>query len=274
MKIAEEGNLEILNNKIGKYLPNRIKLESIDGANKIRIKHLLQMRTGLIDYLGTDQFEKLQQTNPYYPLRAIEATSFIYNSKLKFQPGVRYNYSNTNYVILGAIISKLSNKSLWRSLQEDITIPLNLIETKIERPLTYTVGTELTTRGHEKIKGQLKDVTKINDGLGLGDGGVISNAKEVDRFIRKLFFDQTILSPDSLLKMLNFKNSYGFGVEKEETLWGLAYQHNGTSSGYQGQYYFFPESGISWVLLTNSLDTDIIEDFFSTSMNKIYEYLN
>ena len=119
----------------------------------------------------------------------------------------------------------------------------------------------------------IKDVTTINDAFGLGDGGLISDANGIAKYLKALFHDKSILSQQSLDGMLTFhpEEDYGLGIVRSNTKHGLVWGHNGASFGFQGDMYYFPEKNITYVLLTNYFNTQILDAVFEKSISLILD---
>ena len=110
------------------------------------------------------------------------------------------------------------------------------------------------------------DVTEINDALGAGDGGLISDADGLARFLAALLRDKILLSPAALKAMQTLHplseddgGGYGLGIERLGTDYGDAWGHNGRSAGFQGDMIYFPERDLIFVLLTNDADADMFD---------------
>ncbi len=91
------------------------------------------------------------------------------------------------------------------------------------------------------------DVTHVNDGAGLGDGGLISTTGDMIRFYQALFHDQRLLSAESLAALLDFQatgeedEGYGLGIYSYESEWGSAYTHDGSVYGYVAAALYLPD---------------------------------
>lgn len=268
--LSEQGLLEV-DAMARNYFPVGLKAGRIPNGTLVTLRHLLAMRSGIPDYLDQERFDFVFSKHPRHRWTARETIELVYGKRPLFRPGLKYYYSNTNYTLLGLVLSTAASQRLADLLRNALLDPLSLGETFLE---FGSARRKLSTHGYELgDNDQLLDVTKSNDGLGLGDGGLISTSCDVARFIEALFLERTVLSEAKLQEMVDFdsRSSYGLGVERVMTKWGEAWTHNGSSSGFQGEYYYFPASGIVWVLLTNSFETDIIEPALRQSMPVILE---
>ncbi len=75
-----------------------------------------------------------------------------------------------------------------------------------------------------------------------GDAGIISTAGDLNVLLDALFNEKRVLNPALQRKFLSFKDDYGLGIWREDINDDSAWSHNGLTSGFQGQFYYFPES--------------------------------
>ncbi|MCE3044912.1 serine hydrolase [Legionella sp. 16cNR16C] len=256
LKLIEEGKLS-LDTKISTLLPNSIDIDRIPNGRLLTVKNLMQMRSGIPNYVEYNSYYRLiermvgQQWKPELLIR------LIYDEKPKFSPDSSYEYSNTNYLLLQLIVEKLTAHSYADLFREQILTPLHMKNTYVEQTDEDTL--RLITRGYTLAEKQLIDVTYLNDGFGLGDSGMISTATDLEQFVAALLRDKNLLSPGSLENMLTTKDDYGLGIYREQIGDEWAWTHNGATSGFQGEFYYFPREQLIIIILTNSFDTDIIE---------------
>ncbi|MGO3182665.1 MAG: serine hydrolase [Aequorivita sp.] len=118
MQLVAEGKLD-LQATVSKYLPNYSKVN----GDKITIHQLLTHTSGIPNYTSFPNFFKEMSRNPYTPTEMLELFA---DSTLDFTPGERFSYSNSGYVLLGAIIEKVTGKSYEKVLQEKIFDPLKM----------------------------------------------------------------------------------------------------------------------------------------------------
>jgi len=139
-QLAAAGKLS-LDDTIGKYLPDYPNKEA---ARKVTIQQLLDMRSGIGDFFG-DRYqatpkEKIRTIRDYLPLFA--------DKPLEFEPGTRERYSNGGFIVLGAIIERVSGTNYYSYVREHIFKPAGMLETESyekdkdvpNRALGYTRG--------------------------------------------------------------------------------------------------------------------------------------
>src|SRR5690242_7797226 len=113
--LQEEGKLS-LDDKVGKFIPDLTR------ANEVTIRQLLSHTSGYQDYWPQDYVMPMMLK----PVTATKILDMWARKPLDFDPGAKWQYSNTNYVIAGVIIEKVSGKPLLQFLKEKIFAPLGM----------------------------------------------------------------------------------------------------------------------------------------------------
>ncbi len=251
LKLVEEGHLN-LDDSIAAYLSPMLAQE-IPNSDTITLRHLLSMTSGIRDYTEETSFNDAIDDSPQRSWTAEEVIAFILNRPANFAPGEDWEYSNSNFVLCDIIVAQVMTTSLSEQMRRTIFTPLAMDSTYVENQESKSAnGQSLTARGYD---GEF-DVTDINDGIGFGDGGVVSTVSDLSVFLTKVFREKIVLNQDSLATMQRFHpvEEYGLGLETRDTSFGLAYAHNGSSSGFGGDMLYIPEKDITWVILYNQVD--------------------
>ena len=111
-QLVQQGKISF-DDKLGKYLPD---YPNRDAAEKVTIRHLITMKSGIGDFFG-EKFVRCRRINcrknsDFIPLFA--------DKPLAFEPGTKEQYSNGGYILLGAIIEKVTGKSYYDYVRENI----------------------------------------------------------------------------------------------------------------------------------------------------------
>ncbi|MGW0801815.1 serine hydrolase domain-containing protein [Nonomuraea sp. NPDC002799] len=194
LQLVRSGKLK-LDDKLGKVLPEVAEQDLVERADEITVGNLIQLTSGIPDFL-TPGIQALDPTITYRPVDLLAA------SRKQQRPSEigTFNYSNTNYILLGMIIEKVTGHSLAAELKRRIFTPLGMRDTYL--PVKAAEGIK-GPHGHGYLldeTGALIDVDKLNATTLLGAGGVISTARDVSAFQRA--FVQGKLLPDSLRKVI------------------------------------------------------------------------
>ncbi|MFC4213025.1 serine hydrolase domain-containing protein [Pedobacter lithocola] len=237
LKAIEEGQLQ-LNDKLSSFYLY------VKNAEKITIEQLLKHWTGIYNYTeiaDEDLWEQKFHTEE-------EFINYLINEKSNFEPGTKYEYSNTNYAFLGFILQKIYNKPFAEILKEKICCPLYLKNTY------FSVETDRTK--NEALSYNIQDRyivnAKVNFSVHFANGGIASTAIEVDNFLTPLF-NGKLISAKSLEMMLpKNKGEYGMGIEKLPFDNPQGYTHNGRIENYFSEYWYFPKEKLGIVTLLNA----------------------
>jgi len=197
-QLVEQGKLQ-LSDTLGKFFPQ------LPNAGKITIEHLLAHRSGIPDIADGSGRSK-QRTHE-------EVLDIITNRAPNFEPGTKYAYSNSGYIILGYIIEKVTGKSYQEALQEMIAAKAGLKDTYL--------GTGATDAGKQEsfsylYFGEWKQDPGTNLSTPGGAGAMISTPADLVRFIQALF-DLKLVSKQSLLRM------------KQDSLGMVPFTYNGST---------------------------------------------
>ncbi len=260
LQLVSEGKLD-LNRAIKTYLPTNISPHIIN-SSKITVRQLLNHTSGVAEYDVTDDFKQATARRSIsQPWTASEAIKYIYDAKPQALPGEKFLYTDTNYILLELIVEKTTGGTLAKAVRSRILEPLGLKHTftELREP---TVGHPATGYGDRNKNGKLVSFAEVNDGNGLGDGSLVSNAEDLANFAKALFAKKTLLSPKIMKEMLTFKNNsvsygYGLGVERFPTPYGNSFGHTGTAYGFVTFMAYLPSKDTTIIVLLNNQDSDV-----------------
>lgn len=199
LQLLEEGKIS-MNDTLGKY----IKGFPFTAGTKITIKNLLNHSSGYSEYWGND-FDELSIDQKRLPA----LVERIKKLKLHFEPGSDFKYSNSGYVLLGAIIEKVTRKTYNENVVARIIIPLKMTE-------TYVIDKHLVPN---RAIGYYKDMRgNISSNIGFTevpnpDGGFQSTPRDVVKFYNEYFYGSKLLSkalknnPDHFKSNIKNRNS-------------------------------------------------------------------
>lgn len=267
LKLIEEGKLG-LDDKISAHLSESI-VSRIANGSEITVRQLMAMTSGVKNYTDLDTFNDATEGNPSHTWTPEEVITYVYDVAADFAPGAGWNYSNSNCILMELIVKQVTGSTLAAEMRRLILDPIGLKNAfmEIQEPREGGFG-GLLVRGYEDGT----DVTEHNDGLGLGDGGLISDAWGLKVFLEKLLKDKTLLNSGSLNSMMTFHETedYGLCLERRNTDYGVAYGHNGASGGFQGDMIYLPDRQVIFVFMSNTIGTDLFDTLFKKCMSLLY----
>jgi len=266
LQLVDEGKLK-LDHSVNSYLPGLLP------DNHITVRHVLSHRSGLYDYTN-DMFA---QTVPGF--EAVRNKVFSYRDLVKLSlkkprtnaPGAAYSYSNTNFVVAGMLIEKLTGHSVGTEYKKRIFTPLNLTNTFYVHPDTAIPGTH--AKGYltpDEAGAALVDSTKQTASWAQSAGAIISTTHDLDTFFSALIRGK-LMSATQLTQMqkwttVNSTTSYGLGLRRRTLSCGVSvYGHTGTVQGFY-TYAFTSKDGKRSVtaLANTSNNTNVLNTMYST----------
>lgn len=247
-------------------------------GGELTIRQLLQHTTGMRDYIfdepsvgksslfelyGLDLADGIANgaaTRQWTPEDLLDYYLDSGLAEADFEPGLRHKYSDTNYLILGILIEKITGGTLAQAYRDYVFDPLGL-------EFTYLEWYE-PSRGKEPVHHYFNlgsfgasnvDVIQagMNTSLDWSGGGLVSTVGELNTFIRALLTGQ-ILKPGSMDAMLSMTpdgmgGSYGLGMEKQVSSEGVTYLGH---SGFWGVWMgYLEEENVSFAITTNQAIT-------------------
>ncbi len=257
LQLAEKGKLS-LDDQVARYLSNYPQ------AEKITIHHLLTHTSGIPNFTALPEYQKFK-LNPTTLDRTI---NLFRQLPLEFEPGTKFSYSNSNYILLTDIIEKVSGKSYADYLRENIFLPLNMLDTCYDDPNRII---KYRSRGYSLRNGDLINAPHIDMSVPAGAGGLLSTVEDLFAWDQGLRSER-ILTAASLEKMFTpFLNGYAYGWEIKKINGRLIAQHGGRIEGFLSQMVRFLDDDLCLIILSNfdfAPLSQFIEDMLSLFLGK------
>ena len=245
--LSQQGKLS-LDDDIRKYVP-----EMPQYADTITIRHLLHHISGIREYQALIRFAGLPTDSDYDEKFVLKTLARQKN--ISFKPGAKYSYSNSNYVLLATIVTRVSGKSLREFADENIFKPLGMKNTRFDdnrfeivknRAHGYMVGPGNSIRARSTL-----------DDL-VGDGGILTSVEDLYLWDQN-FYDPKVGGKEmvSLLTTPATLNSgekitYAFGMWNSKYKGLKKVTHSGNVSGFRAQLVSFPDQRFSVIVLSNN----------------------
>jgi CubicO group peptidase (beta-lactamase class C family) len=240
LKLQEQGRLNI-DSPITKYLPDF----PAEPGNRITVRHLLSHQSGLPCY--TD--------NPEILLRRMEGISqrqlldIITDDSLEFEPGERFKYSNSGYILLGEIIEAVSGQSYEAYLHHDILKPIGMLNTGYAR---REAGLPQRADGYTLAEsGQIVDACRVDYSILHTAGALYSTVLDMLKWDQALYTDD-ILSRKTVAEMLTpGLGNYGLGWVIENRWGQRVVHHGGFLDGFNSRFERYPDSRLCVIVFSN-----------------------
>ena len=236
--LQQDGRLSI-NDPVNKYLADAPK-----AWEKITIAELLGHTSGIPDFTHIKEFGTWRM-NPH---SVEEELAFFRDKPLEFEPGSRFDYSSSNYEVLGAIIEKASGKKYAELLRERILDPLKMTHSGLD---TDALLLPKRAQGYEPGNGGLIPARTESMSIPWAAGSMYSTTGDLLKWEQGLFGGK-VLSADSLKAMTTpGQGDYGLGVEIHNLGGNRVITHGGAIEGFSTNLSYAPDRRIAVVVLAN-----------------------
>lgn len=258
MQLVEDGKLK-LHIPITTYIPDYPK----DQGEKITIHHLLTHTSGIPNYTDQPSFISIMR-NPITPIDLIKT---FWNLPLEFEPGAKFKYSNSGYIVLGYIIEKVTGKTYEEMLKEMIFEPLGMKNSGYDHTADIIPK---RASGYNKIGTEYFNSQYLDMSVPYSAGSLYSTVEDMYLWDQALYTNK-LLSEKYLEKIFTpyskppFADGYGYG-------WGLSKKyfdslkdtlnivtHGGTINGFNSIILRITNSKDLIVLLNNTGVTKLNE---------------
>ena len=239
LQLAEQGRLSI-DDPISKYYP-----AAPASWSKVTIRRLLTHTSGIPSYTALPGFFDGAARLPHTPEQIIQLTR---DKPLEFEPGTKFAYDNSGYIILGYVIEKASGQSYADYLQGHIFGPLGLKDTG------YDVTAEVLPRrasGYGPAANGWVNAAFLDMSVPYAAGSLYSTVDDLLKWEDALFAGQ-VVSPASLkLMTADQGNRYGFGLRIEQQNGHEVIAHAGGIAGFSTSLRRYPKDGVTSIVLAN-----------------------
>ncbi|MFI7060636.1 serine hydrolase domain-containing protein [Kribbella sp. NPDC050124] len=228
LQLVDEDELR-LDDPVEKYLPGVVP----NGEN-IKLRHLLNHTSGLFDFKDTLTMQEILDSR-WKTWRAAEMVErALAKPPTSKEPGKVFDYSNTNYTLLGMIIEKVTGASYADEIKSRVILPLGLRGTEL--PGTSPYIRRPHPHGYVPTPQGLLDFTELNPSIFGASGELISTTTDLNHFFAVLL-DGDLLPPYLLAEMKTPAvpgRNYGLGLAWRDTSCGTrVYGNDGDSLTYQ-----------------------------------------
>ena len=242
--LQEQGKLA-LDDKVGKFIPNLTR------ANEVTIRQLLSHTSGYQDYWPQDYVMPMMLE----PVTAQKILETWARKPLDFEPGTKWQYSNTNYVIAGLIVEEASGEPQLQFLQQNVFTPLNM--KSVADTDKAKLGDTDPTGYLRYALGPPRPAPREGSGWLFAAGELAMPAEDLAKWDISII-NQKLMNAASYQEFeteVLLKNGlgtrYGLGVDVRSELGHRSLAHSGEVSGFTSDNIVFPDERIAVVVLTN-----------------------
>ena len=281
LKLYEQGKID-LDQPMTKYLPEKYSAY-IARAHEISVRMLLNHTSGVPEYNFSPAYVAYLLQHPGHHFSPEDYLNYIDGKPLDFEPGSRYAYRNSNYVILALLTDALTGDHA-KFITETIFIPLGLTQTFYRHEADYlSYSTLINAYWDRYSNGIIENVSQMqrnNVATLIGDDGIVTTPIEAVKFLKALI-EGKLLSQEILKEMQTWtldkegRPAYGLGLDYTIINGQAAYGHSGGGIGAGSELYYFPEKDVYFFIGINlgTVTESPLHDGAGIARTKIYETL-
>jgi D-alanyl-D-alanine carboxypeptidase len=278
LQLVGEGELE-LDAPISRWLGRERWFPRLPNGKWITVRMLMNHTSGIPEHIYRPEFGDALAESPYRIWKPEELVAFILGAEPLFAPGKDMSYADTNYIVLGIILEKITGRPYYESLKRRILDPLALSNTvPSDRPEIPGLipgyaerPSPLRNKGRTMRDGRLV----LNPQGEWTGGGLASTPLDLARWAHRVYrgeaFAEELLDQalDGVPAFDREGEKYGLGVQTWQGRHGPCWGHGGWFPGYLSLMAYFPETGLALAVQINTDGTpdagvkmrELLDDF-------------
>lgn len=273
MQLVDKGKVD-LNRRVKDYFPTTVWLDKLPNMATITVANLLEHSSGLPRWImSMEVWQKLHESpNKVWSYK--DRFAYIFDTEAIHPSGKGWAYSDTNYLLIGMLIEKVSGKGYYDLVRSELLSPFNLKQTY---PSESRIIPNLSM-AYSKLPEAFKIPNKvINEGkyvfnpqVEWSGGGMASTTSDLAKWA-KIYYEGQVFSKVLLNQITTINangtkvhngHSYGMGSFIYHTKNGEIYGHSGFMPGYNSIFAYYPKQEIAVALQCNC-------DYAASSMDLV-----
>lgn len=239
MQLQQEGKLSV-QDKLSKYFTG------FANGDKITIENLLTHTSGIYNYTNDTIIMKNDVTRHY---SQEEMMKLFKSYPSDFEPGTKWNYSNSGYSILGYIIEKVEKKPYERVVRERIFQPLGMSNSGFD---FTNLSSSNKTKGYFSLNPKPMPAPIVDSTIAFSAGAVYTTIDDLYKWDRAIYTNK-ILKPETWKTVFTpYKNNYGYGWAIDTMYGRQITSHSGGIHGYSSHILRFPADEVVVIAFDNS----------------------
>ncbi|MFD7097350.1 serine hydrolase domain-containing protein [Streptomyces xanthophaeus] len=245
LRLVDQGKVA-LDDPIGKYI------SGVPNGDRITLRQLAGMRSGLFNYSEDAEFDKLLFADPDRRFTPQQLLDFSFKHPVQFAPGAEFEYSNTNLILLGLLLEKVTGRPIQDVIREQVLKPAGLRRTLFPTD-AYFPDPHAQGYTQQTASGKIEDATDWDPSWAWAAGAMISDLQDLRSWARTLATGK-LLTPATQAQRLKTTSvgipgaGYGLGIFDVQGWIG----HNGSLPGYESLTVYLPEAQATMVVLLNT----------------------
>lgn len=261
LQLVEEGRVR-LDDRIERWFGREAWFARLPNAREITLRMLMNHTSGIPEHVLMKEFTTKIRENPDKVWKPEELVAYVLDSKPLFPAGQGWSYADTNYILVGMIIERVTKNTFYNELGKRVLKPLKLADThpSASRTLPGVITGYSRPNSPFGFEGRVIVDGKfiINPQMEWTGGGLNSTTEDLARWAKALY-EGRVLKKSSLEAMLagveaktGRGDMYGLGVQIRQSEWGVSYGHGGWFPGYLSEMEYFPEHKVAIAVQFNT----------------------
>ncbi|MBK5291364.1 MAG: serine hydrolase [Acidobacteriia bacterium] len=243
LQLEERGKLKV-SDPVCQYLEN-----CPEAWKPVTIHHLLSHTSGIWNFTSSPDYSK-QWMLPSRPAKTMEK---FRDKPLEFEPGSKWSYSNSGYILLALVLEKASGVSYEEYMQRNIFEPAGMQDSGHD---TYEAVLKHRASGYAERNGRLQNAPYHDMSIPIGGGDLYSTVEDMLRWDQALYSGK-LAQPESIARLFTpVKNNYGYGWTVDQQFNRTRISHGGGINGFVTFISRYPQDKSLVVVLSNHMNAN------------------
>lgn len=238
LQLKEKQKLS-LQDKISKYIPD------FPQGDQITIEQLLTHTAGVYNYTNNPDFMKNESTKP---IARDSLLALFRNKPLDFKPGEKFSYSNSGYILLGYIIEKVTGRSYFQVVRDNIFRPVHMDHSGFD--FTHLASSDKAT-GYDP-PAPLVPAEIVDSSVSFSAGAVYTTVGDLYKWDRALYSGSILSQPSEEAAFTPHLARYGYGWMIDSLYGKRVVEHGGGITGFVSFILRVPEDETCIIVLDNA----------------------
>ena len=261
LQLVEEGRAS-LDDKIERWFGREAWFKRLPNSSDITLRMLMSHTSGIREHVLNKEFIARLRENPDKVWTPEELVSYVLDSAPLFPAGQGWSYADTNYILVGMIIERVTKNTFYSELSRRVLRRLDFDDTLPSN--TRTIPGVITgySRANSPFGFEGRVIVEgrfiINPQMEWTGGGLVSTALELAEWAKALYEGEVVkkASLEEMLKGVEAKtgpgDKYGHGVQIRQSDWGVSYGHGGWFPGYLSEMEYFADHKVAIAIQFNT----------------------
>jgi D-alanyl-D-alanine carboxypeptidase len=261
LQLVQEGRIA-LDAKVSRYLGAEPWYGRLANGSEVTVRQLMNHTSGVVRYEFKPEFTRDLTANPAKVWQPHELIAYLLDTPAPFPAGQGWEYSDSNYILLGMIIERVTGNTYYAEMQRRLLRPLGLRNTVPSDSRSIPGLVQGYAGPNNPFGGTDAMITDgqfaINPQFEWTGGGIASTSEDLARWAKALYDGQAFGQPlmtealNGVPARLGRDVRYGLGVMLRPTALGLTYGHSGFFPGYLTEVMYFPDSKVAIAVQVNT----------------------